>query len=104
MNGDTLTASGAEGLTLAGSLRDNGDSFQFGADTTISFKVSGTCTVIITGHSEQYGVFDIYVNGAIQTLTPAGGVYTLEVSEAATIEIKTSDASYSYIKGISVAF
>ena len=44
------------------------------------------------------------VNGTKLELTATGGVYTFEVAAGSKVEIKTSDASHSYIKGLDIAF
>ena len=106
IGGSSLTGNGGEGLTLTGTaLRDNGDgSYQFSADSALSLKVAANAMITLTGHSQDYGVFDIYVNGTKLELTATSGVYTFEVTAGSKVEIKTSDASHSYIKGLDIAF
>ena len=70
----------------------------------MSFNVKGAATITLTGHSQNYGVFDIYVNGTKLELTATNGVYTFEVTAGSKVEIKTSNASNSYIKGLDIAF
>ena len=94
---DEAVASGK--LGFVGTFRDNGDSFQFNTNSTIQFVVPANTTVTLTGHSAQYGVFNVYLNGE---KTAMAGTLTFTVTEETKVVIATGDngASYSYIKGI----
>ena len=97
-NFDAVVAGGK--LVFTGSFRDNGGSFQFNTNSTIQFVVPANTTVTITGHSAQYGVFNVYLNGEKTVMT---GALTFTVKEETKVVIATENASYSYIKGIAVA-
>ena len=96
---DAVVASGK--LTFVGSFRDNGGSFQFNTNSTIQFVVPANTTVTIAGHSAQYGVFNVYLNGE---KTAMEGTLSFTVTEETKVVIATGDngASYSYIKSITL--
>ena len=100
---DAAVASGK--LGFVGTFRDNSGSFQFDTNSTIHFVVPANTTVTVTGHSAQYGVFNIFLNGEKADLVASNGVYTFNVKEETKVVIATGDqgASYSYIKSISLA-
>ena len=90
-------------LLLTGEFRNNGDSHQFAADSSIQFVVPANTTVTITGHSTGYGVFDVYLNGEKNAMA---GVFTVTVTEITKVVIvPNEDATYSkaYLKGIALA-
>ncbi len=91
-------------LAFTDTFRDNGGSFQFNTNSTIQFVAPAKSVVTVTGHSAQYGVFNIYLNGEKADITASNGVYTFAVAEETKVVIATGDngASYSYIKGISL--
>ena len=99
---DSAVASGK--LGFVGNFRNNGDSFQFNADSTIQFVAPANSTITVTGHSAQYGVFNIYLNGEKADLEAANGVYKFTVTAETKVVIATGEngASYSYIKGIAL--
>ena len=96
---DAAVASGK--LAFVGSFRDNGGSFQFNTASTIQFVVPANTTVTIAGHSAQYGVFNVYLNGE---KTAMEGNLSFTVAEETKVVIATGDngASYSYIKSITL--
>ena len=87
---------------LVGAFRPNGDNHQFNANSTIQFVAPANTTVTIVGHSAQYGVFNVYVNGEKTAIV---GSHTFTVTEETKFVIATGDngASYSYIKSVVVA-
>ena len=91
-------------LALVGSFRDNSGSYQFNTNSNIQLVVPANTVVTITGHSAQYGVFNIYLNGEKAELSAENGVYKFTVTEQTNVVIATGDsgASYSYIKSISL--
>ncbi len=102
------TGSGLAFQFVAGkTVNDNSDSYQFKNDTYTAavFTVAKAGTVVVTGHSKQYGLLDVYKNGEKQTLTISDfGTYTLEVAAGDFITVTgyTGDsADKNYIKGIS---
>ena len=99
-NFDAVVAGGK--LVFTGSFRDNGGSFQFNTNSTIQFVAPANTTVTIVGHSAQYGVFNVYLNGVE---TKMEGSLTFTVTEETKVVIATGDngASYSYIKSIALA-
>ena len=99
-NLDEIVAGGK--LGFVGSLRDNGGSFQFNTGAEIQFVAPANSTVTIVGHSAQYGVFNVYLNGV---KTAMEGSLTFTVTEETKVVITVGDngASYSYIQSISVA-
>ena len=99
---NSAVASGKLGFT--GSFRNNGGSFQFGDGASIEFIIPANTTVTVEGHSAQYGVFSIELNGAPAEIEPANGVYKFTVTEQTTVKIGVgaNGASYSYIKAISL--
>ena len=99
-NFDAAVATGK--LALVGAFRDNGGSFQFNTDSTIQFVAPANTTVTIVGHSAQYGVFNVYLNGE---KTVMEGSLTFTVTEETKVVIAVGDngASYSYIKSITLA-
>ena len=97
---DAALASGKLGYT--GTFRNNGDSHQFAADSSIQFVVPANTIVTITGHSTGYGVFDVYLNGV---KTDMAGVLSFTVTEETKVVIvPDEEATYSkaYLKGISL--
>ena len=96
---DSAVASGK--LGFVGNFRNNGDSFQFNADSTIQFVAPANSIVTLTGHSAQYGVFNVSLNGEV---TKMAGTLTFTVTEETKVVISVGDngASYSYIKGIAL--
>ena len=98
-NFDAAVASGK--LAFVDSFRNNGDSFQFNEKSTIQFVAPANSTVTIVGHSAQYGVFNVYLNGE---KTVMEGSLTFTVTEETKVVIAVGDngASYSYIKSISL--
>ena len=89
-------------IVLVGEFRNNGDSHQFGANSSIQFVVPANTTVTITGHSTSYGVFDVYLNGV---KTDMAGVLSFTVKEETKVVIvPDEEATYSkaYLKGISL--
>ena len=96
---DSAVASGK--LGFVGNFRNNGDSFQFNADSTIQFVAPANSIVTLTGHSAQYGVFNVSLNGEV---TKMSGTLTFTVTEETKVVISVGDngASYSYIKGIAL--
>ena len=99
-NFDAVVAGGK--LGFVGSFRDNGGSFQFNTNSSIQFIAPANSTVTITGHSAQYGVFNVSVNGEVIKME---GTLTFTVTEETKVVIATGDngASYSYIKSIALA-
>ena len=99
-NFDAVVAGGK--LVFTGSFRDNGGSFQFNTNSTIQFVAPANTTVTIVGHSAQYGVFNVYLNGVE---TKMEGSLTFTVTEETKVVIATGDngASYSYINSITLA-
>lgn len=102
------TGSGLAFQFVAGkTVNDNNDSYQFKNDTYTAavFTVAKAGTVVVTGHSKQYGLLDVYKNGEKQNLTISdAGTYTLEVAAGDFIAVTgyTGDsANKNYIKGIS---
>ena len=97
---DAALASGKLGYT--GTFRNNGDSHQFAADSSIQFVVPANTIVTITGHSTGYGVFDVYLNGV---KTDMAGVLSFTVTEETKVVIlPDEEATYSkaYLKGIAL--
>ena len=94
-------ASGKLGYT--GTFRNNGDSHQFAADSSIQFVVSANTTVTLTGHSTGYGVFDVYVNGVKHDM--AGALSFTVTEETKVVIVPDAEATYSkaYLKGIALA-
>ena len=92
-------------LGFVGTFRDNGGSYQFNTNSSIHFVVPADTTVTITGHSAEYGVFNIYLNGEKADLVATNGVYTFTVRAETNVVVATGDsgASYSYIKSIALA-
>ena len=91
-------ASGKLGYT--GTFRNNGDSHQFAADSSIQFVVPANTIVTITGHSTGYGVFDVYLNGV---KTDMAGVLSFTATEETKVVIlPDEEATYSkaYLKSI----
>ena len=89
-------------IALVGDFRNNGDSHQFGASSSIQLVVPANTNVTITGHSTSYGIFDIYLNGTKAELG-AGGVYKFTVTEETKVVIlpnAEAGNSKAYIKGI----
>ena len=105
---DFTTAAGLEAALASGKLgytgtfRNNGGSFQFNTNSSIQFIAPANSTVTITGHSAQYGVFNVSVNGEVIKME---GTLTFTVTEETKVVIATGDngASYSYIKSIGLA-
>ena len=91
-------------LGFVGSFRNNGGTYQFNTNSTIQLAVPANTTVTVAGHSAQYGVFNIYLNGEKAEITAVNGVYTFIVTEDTKIVIAVGDngASYSYIKSITL--
>ncbi|MBO7196159.1 MAG: hypothetical protein J6V80_02390 [Clostridia bacterium] len=108
---DFTTADGYNAALAGGKLgfageafRNNGDSHQFGATSNIQFVVPANTIVTITGHSANYGIFDIYLNGEKADLG-AGGVYKFTVTEETKVVITPNEEKtyqYAYIKGIAL--
>ena len=88
-------------LAFVGSFRDNGGTFQFNTNSSIQFVAPANSTVTIVGHSEQYGVFNVSLNGEVTKMV---GSLTFTVTEETKVVIATGDegASYSYIKSITL--
>ena len=101
---DGLAAALASGkLGYTGTFRDNGDSHQFAADSSIQFVVPANTTVTLTGHSTGYGVFTVYVNGVKHDM--AGSLVFTVTEESKVIIVPDETATYSkaYLKGIALA-
>ena len=100
---DGLNAALASGkLGYTGTFRNNGDSHQFAADSSIQFVVPANTIVTITGHSTGYGVFDVYLNGV---KTDMAGVLSFTATEETKVVIlPDEEATYSkaYLKGIAL--
>ena len=86
-------------LAFVGYFRNNGDSHQFGTGANIQFVVPANTTVTLIGHSAQYGVFNVYVNGVEYKMEEALSVTVLEES-VVVIAVGDNGASYSYLKSI----
>ena len=86
-------------LVFVGSFRDNGGSYQFNTNSNIQFVVPANTTVTLTGHSTQYGVFNVSINGEV---TKMEGTLTFTATEETKVVISTGDngASYSYLASI----
>ena len=100
-----IVGSGKDDLVVYGPAPTyhNDGSAQFSSNTEILFSVEAGAKVTIIGHSKAYGVFDILVNFEKQDLAISeSGTYEFTVNENSIIVVKTSDNSYSYIKGIKV--
>ena len=107
---DSFDFTTAEGLAAAlasgkightGTFRNNGDSHQFAADSSIQLIVPAYTTVTITGHSVGYGVFDVYVDGVKQDM--AGNLKFFVIEDTKVVIVPNAEATYSkaYLKGIS---
>ena len=101
---DGLNAALASGkLGYTGTFRNNGDSHQFAANSSVQFVVPANTTVSIVGHSTGYGVFDVYVNGEKHEMA---GALTFTVREEAKVVIVPCDekgAQYAYLKSITLS-
>ena len=98
---DGLAAALASGkIGYTGTFRNNGDSHQFAADSSIQLIVPAYTTVTITGHSVGYGVFDVYVNGVKQDM--AGALKFSVIEDTKVVIVPNAEATYSkaYLKGI----
>ncbi|MBR2382096.1 MAG: hypothetical protein IKA84_06385, partial [Clostridia bacterium] len=101
---DGLNAALASGkLGYTGTFRNNGDSHQFAADSSIQLVVPANTTVTLTGHSTGYGVFDVYVNGVKYDM--AGSLVFTTTEETKVVIVPDEEATYSkaYLKGIALA-
>ena len=94
-------------VALVGGFRNNGDSYQFSAESSMQFTVPANTIVTIIGHSAQYGKFDIYLNGEKADLTADdNGVYVFTVkAQTNVVIVPNAEATHNhaYIKSISFA-
>ena len=101
---DGLNAALASGkLGYTGTFRNNGDSHQFAADSSIQFVVPANTTVTLTGHSTGYGVFTVYVNGVKHDMAGSLTFTVTEESKVVIVPDETATYSKAYLKGISLA-
>ena len=106
--GTLKTGNGLAFNFVAGkTVNDNGDSYQFKSATynAAVFSVAKACTVTVIGHSQQYGVMDIYVNGVKSTAEISStGTYTINAKANDVIVVKGLAGNLGYIKGITVDY
>ena len=109
-DGTLKTGNGLSFSYVAGkTVNDNGEAYNFKSATYTApvFTVARACTVTVVGHSQGYGLVDIYINGVLQTVEiAADGTYTFEAKANDVFEIACSsvDRSKSYLKGVTISF